>query len=184
MHADSFISQLNKHFPIQQPDAARLFEGIRSESGCEKLDFFVHVEWPDLTLEMLEGAAEEFWQMSSVWNRYFLPAFMHLTSKCDLEFDTYHLETGTFIEVKEEYSPLILCVSSYWFSIEWFMTERFDITKNLYYGLTTEQINLLEIWLKRTDYETLQKTGELDGTFDYSDDGINKFIEKAHQFAA
>ena len=184
MQADTFIKQVQESFPCQRPDPSRLFEGVRTESGCEKLDFFVHVEWPDLIPEMLEGAAEEFWQMSSVWVKYFLPAFMCLTAKYDFEVEAYHLDTGTFIEIKEDYDALTSCLSSYWFSIERFMSEEFAIITNVFFGLTSEQINLVEIWLKNFDFETLHRADELYADFDFSPNGISAFIEKARKFTA
>ena len=183
MQADTFIKQVQESFPCQRPDPSRLFEGVRTESGCETLEYFVHVEWPDLTLEMLDGAAGEFWQMSSVWVKYFLPAFMCLTAKYDLEFETYHLETGTFFEVKEEQEALITCVFGYWHSLEWFMTEEWDITTNIFHGLTSKQIELVSIWLKHIDFKALDAADELHEGFDYSADALNAFVNKMNEYS-
>lgn len=183
MQADRFIQDVIEHFPIQRPDPSSLFEGIRIESGHEKLEFFVHVEWPDLTLDMLEGAAGEFWQMSCVWNKYFLPGFMCLTAKHDIEIETYVYRTGTFIEIKESQEALITCISSYFHSMMWFMTEEFDIMKNLFYGLSLPQIDLINIWLNNIDFNVLNEAGELFEDFDYSTEAIEAFVNKARKFS-
>ncbi|WP_026941855.1 hypothetical protein [Hellea balneolensis] len=183
MQADTFIKLVKEQFPIQHPDASRLFEGIRSESGCEKLEFLVHVKWPDLTLDMLEEVAGEFWQMSSVWNRYFLPGFMCLTAKHDIEIETHTLKTGAFIEVAQTQEALMTCISSYFHSMMWFMTVRWDIATNLFYGLTSSQMDLIETWLYNIDFDTLNEAGELFGGFDYSKEAIEIFVKKARTYS-
>ena len=172
-----FQTLLLDSFPTNPPDPSRLFEGIRTESGCEKLEFLVHVQWPSLTLEMLDGAAGEFWQMSSVWTKYFLPAFMSISTNTELEFDK-------FGELSERQEDLMTCLFSYWCSIDYFQHETFDVTKSIFHNLTSRQIDCLKQWLFAIDFKALDKAAQLPIDFDYTEERLSEFIEKVRRFSA
>lgn len=177
MQADRFIQKVIEHFPTQLPDPSRLFEGVRVESGHEKLECLVSVEWLEFSLGIIDFVAGEFWQLSNVWTQYYLPAVMRITTDIELEFN----EHG---ELPDKQEGLMTILFSYWCSIDNFQTEQFDITKNVFYGLTSNQIDVLETWLNVIEFKTLDETYNLPSNFNYTQENLSSFITKIRKFAA
>ena len=177
MTPETFAIQLYKNFPAVTPDASRLLEGVRVESGNEILRCLERVQWQNLTLDKIEVVAGNFWQLSQVWMQYYLPAIMDLTTNITLDFDK-------FGELPENQAALMDVMFSYWCSIIYLQSDRFDITKNVFHGLTANQIDLLEQWIYAIDFETLEKTHRLPLDFDYSKEQLKSFIEKVKTLKA
>jgi len=177
MTPEKFQRSLIENFPTQLPDSSRLFEGVRVESGHECLECLQSIEWPEFSFDIIEFVAGEFWQLSNVWTRYYIPAVMSMTANTELEFNE-------FGELPDNQENLMTILFSYWCSADDFQTERFDITKNVFYGLTSEQIDIVEKWLNVIDFKTLQTTHNLPESFDYTASNISNLIEKMRKIKA
>jgi len=177
MDITSFKRLLLENFPTDLPDASCLFEGVRIESGHEKLEFLTSVEWPELSIEMMSQMAGEFWQLSSVWMKYYLPTFMTFTSDLELEVQFFGKPPSQFAEItNEDQDTLIDCLFGYWCSMDNLIHRRFEIEDNCFYGLSSRQADLVEIWLQKMDFKALQKADIFPEGFDVSDECINNFI--------
>jgi len=179
MDSPAFKALVFDEFPTDMPDASRLFEGIRIESGHEKLRCLTSVEWPEISINLISSIAGEFWQLSPVWMKYYLPAFMVLTANIKLDVQIYGKEEEQHLEIiNDDHDSLFLCLFGYWCSITNFIHLNHNIKDNCYYGLTKQQAGLIEIWLQNMDFITLNKADMLPEDFDFSYENLTKFISK------
>ena len=178
MDITTFKQSVLEHFPTDIPVPSRLFEGIRVESGHEKLEFLTSVEWPELSIDMISFMAGEFWQLSSVWKKYYLPTFMTLTAGLELEVKFYGKPPlNQFAEItNESQDTLIDCLFGYWCDMDNLVRGRFKIETNTFYGLSSKQASVVEIWLQGMDFKTLHKINIFPDGFEISDEGLSKFI--------
>lgn len=177
MDATAFKKTVLENFSTDLPDPSRLFEGRRVESGHEILEFLTSVEWPEFSIDMMSSISGEFWQLSSVWMKYYLPTFMTLTADLELEVQFYGKPPHQLAEItNEDQDTLIDCIFGYWCSMDNLVRGRFNIEENCFYGLSSKQIDLVETWLQRMDFKTLHKVGIFPESFNCSDEGLSNFI--------
>lgn len=177
MTSEDFQKLIYECFPTSLPDPSHLFEGIRVESGHEKLEFLISVEWPELSIEMMSQIAGEFWQLSSVWMKYYLPTFMTFTADLELEVQFFGKPPNQFSEItNEDQDTLIDCLFGYWCSMQNLIQRRFKIEENCFFGLSSRQADLVETWLQKMDFNALHKADIFPVGFDVSDECINNFI--------
>ena len=185
MNATAFKKSVFENFSTDLPDSSRLFEGVRTEGGHEKLEFLTSVEWPEFSVDMMSTVAGEFWQLSSVWAKYYLPTFIILTTDLELEVQFYGKAPKQYAEItNENQEALIDCLFGYWCAMDNLVRGNFNIQTNRFYGLSSKQVSLVEIWLQGMDFETLNKIDIFPDGFDSSDKGLDNFISviKKHSF--
>ena len=171
MTLNEFQKMVAESFPLQMPDKSRLFEGVRIESGHERLQILQTIAWPNLTVEIIGEILNEFFQLSSVWQKYFLPAAITLTSNATLDLN----EFGEIEDGNQE--ALCEFVFYYWVSIGFLQNAEFQAKENIFSGLTTPQIMCVAHWINAVDFEALARVGQVPSNFNHSKEGLAQFIK-------
>ena len=176
MTFDDFQKSVHEHFSTNLPDKSRLFEGIRVESGHERLECLQSVEWPEFSQEIIDFVAGEYWQLSTHWIKCYLPSVMLLTAKAELELNEYY-------ELKDELDALTTICFSYWFDLMRFRDNQFEASQSVFSELKSAQIDIVEYWLNHIEFQVLDKASELPDGFDYSNKALKALTNKMHEFA-